>query len=154
MLAAEGRVLGQGGQVGQAAGVVELVQGFQGLGHGHHVGGLVVVDEADDLFPDGLVVGAVEILLVDQVRHPLPGGVFQHEAAQHRLLRLHGMGRQLEGGQFGIEDGGHGAWRFGRIPSAKRHCNSGWDALLGANPDCPIGPAACARSRRLPGECG
>jgi len=54
------------------------------------------------------MVGAVEIVLVDQVEDPLQGAVLQQQAAQHRLLRLDGMRRQLEGDEFGIEDGGHG----------------------------------------------
>ena len=54
------------------------------------------------------MVGAVEVGLGDDVADAVPGRVAQQQAAEHRLLRLHGVRRQAQGLDLGVTGGGAG----------------------------------------------
>ena len=98
-----GRGIGdQGGNIGQAPHLIDLVVRLQGLGHGNRISRRVVIDETRHLTPDGTMVATVKIRLANQVGHPLPSAVVEHQSAQHRLLRLDGVRWKFQSRQFGI----------------------------------------------------
>ena len=113
--------LGVGGHVGRARGALrELCDvreppfhlrvpvAVEPLGDGHHVAGVVRVDEGGDGAEDELVVAAVEVLLLDAIHHPIPARGVEHDPAEHRALRLGRARRHPEAGRLGIASGGRG----------------------------------------------
>ena len=52
--------------------------------------------ERRDAFENELVIGPEEIFSDDDVADAVPGRAIEHEAAQHRLLRLDGMRRRAQ----------------------------------------------------------
>ena len=99
-------VLDQRAEVGEPADVVELLHRGERLGHRHHVGRLAVGDEADDVVVDEPVRFAVEIGVGDHVADAVGGLVVEQQPAQHRLLRLERMRRELQRVELRIV--GHG----------------------------------------------
>ena len=112
-----GCIAGQGRQIGETTGLLQLVAALQPFGQRHRIEGGVTIGESSYGAEYEPVVLTVEILFPQAVRHLFPGGVIQHQAAQHRLLRFHRMGRHTHGlyrrGGGGIEalDGSrHAGW--------------------------------------------
>ncbi|MND80497.1 hypothetical protein D3C80_722690 [compost metagenome] len=97
-----GGVLGQLAEIGQTAGLGQLPFLVQLLGQGDHVERLVALGQLVDGAEDQAVIVAIEVAIGDQIQHPLPGIVVQHQATDHGLFGLDGMRRHLEGGGFQI----------------------------------------------------
>ena len=113
--------LGVGGHVGRTRGALRELSDvreppfhlcvtvpIEPLGDGHHVAGLVGVDEGGDGAKDELVVAPVEVLLLDAVHHPVPARGVEHNSAEHRALGLDRARRHPEAGRLGIASGGRG----------------------------------------------
>ncbi len=79
-----------------AAGGLELSGALQVLGDGDRVRRLVALDELRDRAEDQPMIGAVEVLDVDDVRDLVPGALVQHQPAEQRLLGLDRVRRQAE----------------------------------------------------------
>ncbi len=99
-------VLDQRAEIREAADVVELLRRGERLGDRHHVGGLAVGDEPHDVRVDEPMRVAVEIGVGDDVADLVRRLVVEQETAQHRLLRLERMGRELQ--TVELEIVGHG----------------------------------------------
>src|SRR5690606_26236631 len=62
------------------------------LSQSHNTKWLVARSQPDHRAKDQAMIMPIEVSLADQLRNPLPCAVLQHNAAQHRLFRLDGMG--------------------------------------------------------------
>jgi len=82
------RVVGEGPEVGEAAGVVQLALVVELLGEGDHVEGAAALGERRDRVKDQLVLAPVEVALADPVGNLVPGPVLEHQPAEHGLLGL------------------------------------------------------------------
>ena len=92
-----GSVLGQLGQVGQAADLRGQAFLVQLLVQGNHVKWLVGIGQLVHGTENQAVVMPVEIAIRHLVQHPLPGVVVQHQATEYGLFGLDGMRRHLQG---------------------------------------------------------
>ncbi|MDT4862755.1 hypothetical protein FQZ97_974270 [compost metagenome] len=61
------------------------------LKHRYHVGRLAGVDQRGDHRVGQAVFVAVEIGVVEKVRHPIPGAVVEQQAAEHAGLGFNGV---------------------------------------------------------------
>ncbi len=116
-----GNVSDQRSQIREPADVVELLHRGERLGHGDDVGRLALGREPDDLLVDDPVGVAVEIRVRYRVADAVDRLVVEQEPAQHRLLRLERMRRELQG--FELQVVGHGRERGGASilpPSPKK----------------------------------
>ena len=111
------RVVGELGDVGEAAGLLRLAVLLQRLEHGDGIRRPPLVDQLGDVAIDATVVVAIKVRLVHQVGDALPGLVVEQDATDQRLLGLQRMRRQLDlgelrvGGEIG-ETGRRGAHRM------------------------------------------
>ncbi|MNI52311.1 hypothetical protein D3C73_1070780 [compost metagenome] len=95
-------------QIRQAARVFGLAGADQRFVDGDDVGGPRQADQTGDVVPDQPVVVAVEVLFDQHVGNTVPRGVVQQQTAQHRLLRLDGMGGNAQVFKLGIGRCVHG----------------------------------------------
>jgi hypothetical protein len=111
-------VVGEGAEVGEAAGAVQLALVVELLREGDDVEGLGALGERGDRLEDQLVLAAVEVALADPVRDLVPGAVFQHQAAEYGLLGLYGVGRHAQPVRGGNRGGFAGKGGLGHGGSA------------------------------------
>ena len=83
-------------QIGNTAGTVQLAQLLKRLRHSDHVTWLILLSQTDHDAKNLLVLLAVEILLTDPLGNLIPGLFAEHQTTQHRLFRLHRLGRQTQ----------------------------------------------------------
>ena len=81
-----GRIPRQHAQIDKTPGFLQLVVVFQPLRQRQQIERLAVFGQTADGTEQQPVIVAVEIALVQPVRHLIPGGVIQHQAAQHGLF--------------------------------------------------------------------
>ena len=77
--------------------VIELLDRAARFGQCHDVGGLALADELRDVAVYEAMGFAVEVVRRDDIADFVRGVVVEQQAAQHRLLRLDGVRRQLQG---------------------------------------------------------
>ncbi|MPM63517.1 hypothetical protein SDC9_110397 [bioreactor metagenome] len=92
-VAGAGHILRQRVQINQPAHLLRLAQRLQLLMHRDHVRRLAGIHQRRNGSEDQLVLVAVEIALLEQIPHPIPGHVVQQQPAQHTRLGLHRMRR-------------------------------------------------------------
>ncbi len=91
-----GGVLCQRTQIGQPSRRLQLTDLLQTLGKGDGIERGVALRQLLHGAEDEAVIATVEVLFVKQVGHLIPGIAVQHQAAQHGLFGLDGVGRHLE----------------------------------------------------------
>ena len=97
--AGEGDDVGERGQVGGAAHVLELVLVAEQAGDRDQVVRLMLVEQGHHGRVDGLVGVPVEVPRLEQVDDLEQGLVLDEDGAEHRLFRLDVLGRQHASGR-------------------------------------------------------
>ncbi len=86
----------QAGEIGTATSSIQRVGALQRLHDGDGVSRLVGVHQRGDVLEQQAMLGAVEVLGADLVKHALPSGVVEQQRANHRLLGLERVRRDFE----------------------------------------------------------
>ena len=79
-----------------AADFLELAAALQAFGNRQRIGRLVVLDQQRYVAVNLAMISAVEIAVADLIGNFFPCGVVEQQPAQHRLLGLERVRRQLE----------------------------------------------------------
>ena len=110
--------------------LAQLAAALEAFGHGQRVGGLAMLDERADVLKDHPVIGAVKVLLRDEIGDPVPGRVIEQQPSQHRLLGLDRLGRDPRGLELGVlDDRGD----LGLSHAARCRCLAGGCSVPGGN---------------------
>ena len=104
-------------QINKAADFVGLAKILQVLVDSDHVRRLARIDERADRRIDQLVLIAIEVVINQQIAHPVPGVVVEQQTSEHARLRFDGMwwdaqlrDLTVRGIVFGVrKNSGHGA---------------------------------------------
>ncbi len=96
------RVLREARQVGEPAGPLLVLARLDRLGDRDHVGRLALLDELRDVPEDAPVIVAVEIVDGDRIADAIPRAVVEEQPAEHRLLGLDRVRRDLQADELTV----------------------------------------------------